>query len=509
MAALTKVGVQLERASSLHHLRSQPMLRFSLYLLALVAVSAFAADKPKTNVLFIMADDYRPELASYGSVALTPNLDRLAKRSVQFNNAYCQQAVCNPSRSSMLTGKRPDTLRIWNNSVHFRELNPDVTTLPLWFKEHGYVTRDSGKIFHNWHTKEKGDARSWSAPEFLHYANHGNDKPQVEGGQVPPDLAKTLLGGYEKHICECRDVPDEAYYDGRVAADAVKVMAEVKDKPFFLAVGFWKPHAPFNAPKKYWDMYQRDKLPVLNPARPEGAPEVAFHLSTEILGPVKQQKPLTPEQIAEMRHGYFANISYLDAQLGKVLDALEKNGLADNTIITFAGDHGYHIGEHTLWGKTSNFEYDAHVPLLISAPGMKAGVKTNSLAELLDLFPTLVDLCALPMPEGLEGKSLAPVLRDPAAVVHQGAFTQHPRPAYYDREPGGQPTTMGCSVRTASVRYTEWRDWKTGAVVASELYDAAKDSAELRNAVDDPALKDPQAEAAALLKQRFPVTPHP
>lgn len=475
-------------------------------LLALLSLSAFAADKP--NVLFIMADDYRPELASYGSPALTPNLDRLARRSVQFDHAYCQQAVCNPSRSSLLTGRRPDSLQIWNNSVHFRERNPDVTTLPLWFKEHGYVTRDSGKIFHNWHTKEKGDARSWSAPEFLHYENHGNDRPLVSG-DLPPDLATTKTGGYNKNICECRDVPDEAYYDGRVAANAVKVMAEVKGQPFFLAVGFWKPHAPFNAPKKYWDMYQRDKLPVLNPARPEGAPELAFHQSTEVLGPPAQQQPLTPAQIAEMRHGYFANISYLDAQLGKVLDALEKNGLADNTIITFVGDHGYHLGEHTLWGKTSNFEYDARVPMFVAAPGVKGGVQSASLAELVDLFPTLVELCALPQPAGLEGKSLVPVLCDPAVTVRQGAFTQHPRPAYFDREPGGQPKAMGCSVRTARVRYTEWRDWKTGETVARELYDALNDRAELRNAVDDPALADARREAAALLKTQFPLAPHP
>lgn len=482
------------------------MLRLSFLALLAFSVSVFGADKP--NVLFIMADDYRPELASYGSPAITPNLDRLARRSVQFDRAYCQQAVCNPSRSSMLTGKRPDTLRLWNNSVHFRELNPDVTTLPLWFKENGYVTRNSGKIFHNWHTKDKGDARSWSAPEFLHYANHGNDKPQV-AGELPPDFAKTTVGGNNRRICECRDVPDEAYYDGRVAADAVKVMAEVKDQPFFLAVGFWKPHAPFNAPKKYWDMYQRDMLPALNPARPEGAPELAFHENTEILGPVAQQRPLSPENIAEMRHGYFANISYLDAQLGKVLDALEKHGLAEKTIITFVGDHGYHLGEHSLWGKTSTFEYDARVPMFVAGPGIKGGAKTQSLAELVDLFPTLVDLCSLPMPQGLEGKSLVPVLRKPSTTVREGAYTQHPRPAYFDREPNKKPKAMGCSVRTALVRYTEWRDWTTGETIARELYDAVNDPAELRNAVDAPALAAAQKEAATLLKTQFPVTPHP
>jgi iduronate 2-sulfatase len=475
------------------------MLRALLFL----AVSSLVGAAP--NVLFLMADDFRPELGCYGSAALTPNLDKLAARGVRFTNAYCQQAVCNPSRSSLLTGKRPDSLRIWNNSVHFRELNPDVTTVPLWFKEHGYVTRDCGKIFHNWHTKEHGDPRSWSAPEFLHYANHGDDVPLVKG-EPPPNLAVLSPRNYTNvPLDECRDVPDEAYYDGRVAAEAIKTLAEVKDKPFFLAVGMWKPHAPFNAPKKYWDLYQRDKLPPLNPDRPTGAPAIAFHESTEILGPVKEQKPLTPEQIAEMRHGYFANISYMDAQIGKVLDALEQSGQAANTIIIFFADHGYHIGEHTLWGKTSNFEYDAHVPLIVTAPGIPSGVKTSSLAELVDVFPTLVDLCALPKPEGLDGKSLAPVLRDPRARVHEAAFTQHPRPAYFDRLPDGQPSAMGCSVRTDAVRYTEWRDWKTGETIARELYDAARDSTELRNAIDAPELATEQKKAEALLKAQFPV----
>ncbi|HYF36866.1 MAG TPA: sulfatase [Prosthecobacter sp.] len=482
------------------------MRRLILFLL-LTGGALAAADRP--NVLFIMADDFRPELASYGSPAITPNLDRLAERSVQFQRAYCQQAVCNPSRSSMLTGLRPDTLGLWNNGTHFRELKPDVTTLPLWFKDHGYTTRNVGKIFHNWHTKEKGDRRSWSADEFLYYENHGSDTARVQGG-LPPNHAKVRGGrGYGANgLTECRDVPDDAYFDGRVAAEAVRVLGEIKDSPFFLAVGFWKPHAPFNAPKKYWDLYDRAKLPPLNGAKPEGAPELAFHASTEILGPPNKQKPLTDAEVAEMRHGYFANISYLDAQLGKVLDALDQSGAAGNTIITFVGDHGYHLGEHTLWGKTSNFEYDAHVPFMISAPKVAAPGQTKSLAELLDLFPTLVDLCGLPKPDGVEGESLVPILKDHTAAVKPAAYTQHPRPAYYDREPGSKPKAMGCSVRTAEVRYTEWRDWASGAVIARELYDTEKDPAELRNALEDSSLKAARAEAEKLLLAKFPIQKH-
>ncbi len=480
------------------------------FLLSFAVCETSATPPPQPNVLFLVADDFRAELASYGSPAITPNLDRVAKRTLQFDRAYAQQAVCNPSRSSFLTGRRPDTLKIWNNSVHFREPNPDVMTLPLWFKQHGYDTRCVGKIFHNWHTAVHGDPRSWSAPEFLHYANHGDDSAQVKGA-LPPNLAKTVTGfGYAKNgICECRDVPDEAYYDGRVAAEAVRVLGEVKAKPFFLAVGFWKPHAPFNAPKKYWDLYDRAKLPPLDPRRPEGAPDIAFHNSSEVLGPAKNQPRPTPEQAAEMRHGYFANISYMDAQLGKVLDALDASGVADRTVITFVADHGYHIGEHTLWGKTSNFELDARVPFFIGTPAMKsAGKRTASPTELLDLFPTLVALCGLPKPDALEGTNLTPLLTDPTLTLKPAAFTQHPRPAYYDREPSSQPAVMGVSIRTARVRYTEWRDWKTGEPVARELYDAASDPHEMKNAVDTPALAKAQSEAAALLKKQFPPTQH-
>jgi iduronate 2-sulfatase len=486
------------------------LARFIAVLLCgLCVLCGHALAAPRQNVLFIMADDFRAELASYGSSARTPNLDRLARRAVQFDRAYCQQAVCNPSRSSMLTGRRPDTLKIWNNGTHFRELNPNVTTLPLWFKENGYTSRCVGKIFHNWHTKEHGDPRSWSAPEFLHYANHGDDKPEVKG-ELPPNLAtnSTLKYG-STTLTECRDVPDEAYYDGRVAAEAVRVLGEVKDRPFFLAVGFWKPHAPFNTPKKYWDLYDRAKLPPLDPRRPAGAPDIAFHDSREILGPPAKQAPLTSAQIEEMRHGYFANISFMDAQLGKVLDALDRSGVADRTVVVFVADHGYHIGEHTQWGKTSNFELDARVPFFIGTPdGRNSGRRTSSFAELVDLFPTLVELCGLPKPSGLEGMSLVPVLRDPAQSVKRAAFTQHPRPAYFDREPVPVPKAMGVSVRTAEVRYTEWRDWASGEVIGRELYEDADEPAETRNLVDDPRFAQVRREVAALLARQFPPTKH-
>lgn len=480
-----------------------------LYLSALVtfAMAPFAtAAEPTLNVLFIVADDLRADLGCYGSVAKTPNLDALAARGRRFENAFCQQAVCNPSRSSFLTGRRPDTLHQWSNGQHFRTQNPDVTTLPLWFKENGYETRGVGKIFHNWHTKEKGDRRSWSADEFLHYATHGDDVPQVKG-ELPPNRALLIGRDYgQVPMCEKRDVADEAYYDGRVAAEAVKTLAAVKDKPFFLAVGFWKPHAPFNAPKKYWDMYDPAKLPKLEAAdRPKSAPEIAFHDGREILGiPPKQIKP-NAAQIAEMRHGYLANISYMDAQVGKVLKALDDHKLRDRTVIVFISDHGYHLGEFTLWAKTSCFEYDARVPLIIATPDMKsAGKATPAVTELLDLFPTLTDLSGLKTPKGLEGTSLVPVLNDPAKSVKEVAFTQHPRPAYFDRTETGIPEAMGYSVATQKGRYTEWRDWKTGKLVGAEYYDRAVPYKDARNQIDE--LKDAKELKAArsALHQMFP-----
>lgn len=435
---------------------------------------------PKYNVLFIAADDLRSDLGCYGNQQVkTPNFDRLAQRAVLFDRAYCQQAVCNPSRASLLTGRRPDTLRIWNLPTHFRANMPDVVTLPQHFKQQGYFTQNIGKIFHNFHQTIHGDPDSWSVPAVMHFASHNDDKPVVEGA-LPPSVASDLK-------CEQRDVPDEAYFDGRVAKLAVEALRELsgKSQPFFLAVGFWKPHAPFNAPKRYWDLYSRDEvLPPRNPDWPLDAPRVAWHDSREML--TMQRRTLSPDAVREIRHGYLANISYLDAQLGKVLDELDRLKLADKTVIVFWSDHGYHLGEHSLWAKTSNFELDARVPMMIAAPGMASGRKTEALAELVDLYPTLVDLCGLPQPTGLDGTSQVPVLKDPSTSVKKSALTQHPRPAYYNRDSPPSPLTMGYSLRTPHFRYTEWRNFKTGATESRELYDHRTDPNETRNLANDP-----------------------
>ena len=431
-------------------------------------------DANATNVLFIAADDLRCDLACYGHpLVQTPHLDRLAARGVLFQRAYCQQAVCNPSRASLLTGRRPDTLRLWNLVKHFRDELPDVVTLPELFKRQGYHTQNIGKIFHNWRTEIQGDPRSWSVPAVMHYARHGDDKPQFEG-TLPRNHA-------DAPRCECRDLPDGAYFDGRIADLAVQAIRERKaaDRPFFLAVGFWKPHLPFNAPKKYWDQYERDRVSMpANPEWPHAAPRIAWHNSRELLG--EPARTLTDAEIRELRHGYLAAISYLDAQIGKVLGELERQGLVEETIVVFWSDHGFHLGEQTLWAKTSNFELDARVPLIFSMPdGRSGGESAHGVVELLDLYPTLVEACNLSGSSGLAGKSLLPMINDPTVRVKVAALTQHPRPAYYDK----QMDAMGYSMRTDRYRYTEWREPDSQNVIARELYDHAFDGEETKNVV--------------------------
>lgn len=468
-------------------------------LLALLPLCATAAEKP--NVLFIAVDDMRVELGCYGnSLVQSPNIDKLAERGTLFELAYCQQAVCNPSRASLLTGLRPSTLRIWDLPTHFRQRFPDIVTLPQHFKNQGYHTENVGKIFHNWRQDDyKGDAPSWSVPQRLHYATHGADKAQVRG-PLPPNLSDIPK-------CVIRDVPDEAYFDGRVAKIAVEALGRLakssNDKPFFLGVGFWKPHSHFNAPKKYWDLYDVKEIPPPpNPQPPIDVPSIALHDSREICRDFKSRPNGRPtwQETQVLRHGYYASISYVDAQIGKVLNELDRTGLRENTIVVFWSDHGFHLGEHGLWAKTSNFELDARVPMIIATPDGKGKQSTRSVVELLDLYPTLVDLCGLPQPERrLEGVSLVPILRAPRTEVKSAALTWHPRPAY--PAAGKKPDAMGYSMRTAKYRYTEWRDFESGKVLATELYDHAEDPHETQNIANTPGrseivrdLKDKLAE---------------
>jgi iduronate 2-sulfatase len=463
----------------------KPTLTFLAVLLlapqALPAADAPASRKP--NVLFVVFDDLDTKLRCYGDTfAKTPNFDRLAARGMVFERAYCQQPICNPSRASFMTGRRPNTLRLWSIPTHFRELHPDMVTMPQWFMQHGYFAQGIGKIYHNWAQKIQGDPASWSVPQLMHWDRHDTEKPVLPAGApLPPNLAS------DPH-CECRDVPDEACFDGRIANLAIDALSDLarKQQPFFLAVGFWKPHDPFNAPKRYWDLYQRDQVPAIAPAdRPKNAPDLAFHINHEFMGQPPKNRTLDEAAKQELRHGYYAAISYADAQLGKVLDELDRLDLAKNTMVVAIGDNGLQVGEHTSWGKMTLFDLDARLPLIIAAPTVaKSGVKTKSIAELIDVYPTLVELCGLPRPDGLDGTSLLPVLKDPAATVKTAALSQHPRPAlYWSGGPKALPQVMGYALKTDRWSYHEWRDFKTGQVVAQELYDEQADPLETVNLV--------------------------
>ncbi|MPZ19413.1 MAG: sulfatase-like hydrolase/transferase [Luteitalea sp.] len=462
-----------------------------------------ATAEKQLNVLFIAVDDMNTELGVYGSrIALTPNIDRLAERGLLFRRAYAQQAVCNPSRASLMTGMRPDTLRVWDLRTHFRDTHPQAVTLPQLFKDHGYFTQGIGKIFHNWGAKPSiaMDPPSWSVPQTYNFAPHFSD------WYVPGAPRGTPADG-QGAPTQRADVPDETYFDGRIAQEAIQSLRQHKDEPFFLGVGFWKPHLPFNAPKKYWDLFDPDAIPAPLPAGPPtDVPKIALHDFRELRGYAGMPKegPLTPAQVRHLRHGYYAAISYVDAQIGKVINELDRLGLSDRTIIVLWSDHGFHIGEHALWAKTSNFERDARVPLIISTPGQKtAGRQTNAVVELLDVYPTLADLANLPRPDALEGISLRPLLDNPDQVLHSAALTQFPRPPYFSQQPHAmeRPDVMGYSIRTPRYRYTEWRDVDSRETVARELYDHDNDPIESINLADSPRFRNQVSDLAGLLER--------
>ncbi|MBC2595240.1 sulfatase [Ruficoccus amylovorans] len=451
----------------------------------------------RPNILFIATDDLRNDLGCYGNdVVKTPNLDALSRRGVLFTNAYAQQALCNPSRASLMTGMRPDTTQVWNLSSHFRDKLPDIKTLPQWFKEHGYTAIGIGKIYHN-HGRASEDPLSWSQPQVMHVNSHYEDIAIVNGQPVRE---------FNRNIkVEKLDVPDEAYFDGRIAQLAITRLRELKAEaqPFFLAVGFWKPHLPFNAPRKYWDLYDPADIGLPSPGEwPQDAPQIAWHNSRELLG---DNAPLPDDATAlELRHGYYAAISYLDAQVGKVLDELEALGLADNTIVVFWSDHGFHLGEQALWCKTSNFELDTRAPLIIAVPenGYAHGDKCTTPVELLDIYPTLVQLGGLPLPSDLEGQSLVPLLKNPEQPIERAAFSQHPRPAYLKAK--ASPTAMGYTVRTSRHRYTEWREWENGMLIDAEFYDYDSRLTETRNLINDPDKHEEIEAIRKILHQQFP-----
>lgn len=455
-----------------------------------------AAKKP-LNVLFIAVDDLRPSLGCYGDeAAISPNIDDLAARGIVFNRAYCQEAMCSPSRLSLMSGMRPDTIRVWDLNTHFREAKPDTISLPQLFKNHGYHTASIGKIYHSGGVASV-DPPSWSVDPLLDHSG------EVDGRYK---LAINREGkGPKQSSTEAADVPDNAYIDGMVCDLALKALPELKEKqqPFFLAVGFRKPHLPF-CPKKYWDMYDRDAIPLPeNLQHPAGAPELAVRSFMEIEGytDIPKDGNIPLEKIRELRHGYYACTSYINAQVGRLIEALDRLGLADDTVIVLWGDHGFHLGEQALWCKTTNYELATRSPLIFSIPGQaSAGLKANALVEFVDIYPTLADICGLEAPTELEGESLVPLIEHPELPGRKAAFSQFPRDFVKNRFKG-HGDVMGYAVRTDRYRYVEWREWENNKIVERELYDEVNDPLEMTNIAADPqqasAIKDLSATLAS------------
>jgi len=467
-------------------------MRRLLPFLALFCASCFpaqaAATASRPNVLFICVDDLKPLLGCYGdAMAKTPNIDRLAKRGVLFERAYCNQAVCAPSRNSLMTGLRPQSIGIYDLATNFRKAAPDAVTLAQYFKANGYRTEAIGKIFHVGHGNHE-DPASWSVPHFqaktVQYALKENQGLTREGarfdGKNPNDLPRGAAA-------ECADVPDETYGDGIIASEAIRRLKAAKEKadtPFFLAVGFLKPHLPFVAPKKYWDLHDPSKLP--QPTRhtpPDGAPVFAPTTWGELrqYSDIPETGPVSDEQQHHLIHGYYAATSYMDAQLGRVLDALDESGLSKNTLIVMWGDHGWHLGDHGMWCKHTNYEQAAHIPLIVVAPGVAvAEAKSPSLVETVDIYPTLCELAGLPLPKGLDGTSFVPALKSPSAPTKEAVFHVFPR------SPKGLGELLGRAVRTERYRLVEWKRPGAPADTAiCELYDYAADPEETKNEAKD------------------------
>ncbi|MCP4783676.1 MAG: sulfatase [Fuerstiella sp.] len=471
-----------------------PRIRRVFHRAALVAVAALIArggvvtagdsgDRRPMNVLFLAVDDLRPQLGCYGQTQMiTPNIDALAAQGMLFHRAYCQSAICGPSRASLLTGLRPDTSGIIRNRPSVSQAVPDILTLPRQFKSHGYHTVSIGKIYHG----PGDDKGGWSERPVR--PRGGYNLPANQAIMVA--YARGLAEGKDPPrgpVVEAADVPDEGYSDGVVANLAIEALRKIKDKPFFLATGFSKPHMPFACPRKYWDMYPEESIRLAdNPLLPDGAPEIAPYNWDEMraYNDIDDDGSLTDEKRRQLIRGYCACVSYADAQVGKVVAELDRLDLRENTIVILWGDHGWHLGENGQWGKHTNYEQATRAPLILSVPGMKnVGQSTDALVEFVDIYPTLSELCNQPLPDHLEGRSFSALLEDPNLAWKTAAFSQVLR---WDRG-------MGYTMRTEKYRYARWQDPR-GNIVGHEIYDHVDDPQENTNLANRP-------ESAQLLQQ--------
>jgi iduronate 2-sulfatase len=500
------------------------MNRLLVHLLLFLPWTLHAAPA-RPNVLLICVDDLKPALGCYGDrLAKTPNLDRLAARGMRFDLAYCNQSVCAPSRNNLLLGSRSTSLGIYGLSQNFRTAVPDAVTLPQHFMRHGYRTEAIGKVLHTGHGNHDDDA-SWSVPavkekvvEYLDPRNSADGRLTREEAFFTNQKLGEIQSLPRGAAIEISDVPDSAYADGRIADLGIRRLRAVKEnpsQPLFLALGFVKPHLPLTAPKKYFDMHDQKLFPLAAYQRePADAPAYAGKVGGEIVN----YEPLTVPALREERtqreliHAYYACVSFVDAQIGRVLDELDRLGLAENTIIVLWGDHGWHLGDHGIWTKHTNYEQANRIPLVIIAPGVAKPGSTRQPAETVDIFPTLAELAGLPAPRGpqaMDGLSLVPVLRDPEARIRDHATHCYPR---------GE--RMGRAIRTDRYRLIEWKKPRAPADTAEfELYDYETDPLETQNlATTQPGVvaklrailsRHPEAVAAGTLTGKIPTASKP
>ena len=468
-----------------------------ILILELVTALGFAAVQAaqKPNVLLILVDDLKPAMGCYGdNAAITPNMDALARRGMRFDMAYCNQAVCAPSRFTLMLGAHSTSTGLYGLGSHLRKAWPGAVTMPQYFAKHGYRTESLGKVFHIGHGNQ-GDPESFSVPHFHDKVIEYLDPESTDGGKLTREEALFT----NQKLGQIRSLPrgaayespmanDADYADGRVAGEIVKRLKAAKQrlansgKPFFITAGFVRPHLPFSAPKKYWDMHASAKLPMpVNKAFPKDAPKVALKRGGEIAAfkPVPSNGEIDEELTRKLIHGYYASTSYVDAQIGKVTQALDELGLADNTILVLWGDHGWHLGDLGIWTKHTNFEQANRIPIIVIAPGLaKPGSATGQLAETVDLYPTLAELAGLPAPSGpqpIDGVSLVPVLKNPNARVRDHAFHAYPR-----------GKKLGRAIRTQRYRLVEWKNHSDpNAEVDYELYDYKADPRETQNQYAD------------------------
>jgi iduronate 2-sulfatase len=483
-----------------------------LFAVFVLMLSCRGEAKPEVpfNVLFIAVDDMRTELNCYGASHIhSPNIDRLAANGIRFTNAYVQQSICMASRASLMTGYRPERHGIYTGEP-VGDLTPGVLTMNKLFAQNGYSTSAFGKIYHykSDHLEQFGEefmdpTEKW--PGRGYYTDEAIEQMQYnEAHPVKGRNQKDRGPAYE-----FADVPDSAYIDGYNTEYALRKMKSYKKegKPFFMAIGFHKPHLPFVAPKKYWDMYPLESVnqPEIQEP-PENANKYTLRPWGELrnyYGMPKTNAPVGPDTTLILRQGYYACVSYVDALIGKLLDELKALELDKNTVIVLWGDHGYKLGDYGYWCKWSNMDIDTRVPLIIKVPGGKGNVASNAQVELLDMYPTLADLCGLEKPDHLEGKSLLPVLNDPALEWEDEVYSIWP----HDRTEYDE-TVMGYSVKNSQFNYVEWIQLNTGEVLATELYDHKLDPKETRNVVDDPQYAGEIARLAEKCMERKKATDH-